>query len=88
MNLNNINEMANALEIVSKFIDSDLYTDMCKGRDMDDTVNEWLTDMELRHATFNFFFEKSPTHPRAYDEVMTLSEIILEGTSDIINYFE
>lgn len=88
MNDNMMHEMARGLEIFSTFVDSDLYTDMVKGRDSCPVIDEWLTDMDMRHASFNFFFDLSPTHPRAYDEIMTLSEIILEGTSDKINYFE
>lgn len=88
MDTNNINEMTSALEVVSKFIDSELYMDMVRGREECSIIDAWLSDLEMRHSSFNFFFEISPTHPRAYRESLELSEIILKGTSGEINYFE
>lgn len=88
MNTNNINEMASALQVVSKFIDSEMYMDMIHGRKECSIIDTWLSDLEMRHSSFNFFFDISPTHPRAYHEALELSEIILKGTSGEINYFE
>jgi len=88
MNTENINEMFNALQIISKFTDTELYADMVKGREECSVIDKWLADVEMRHSSFSFFFDISPTHPRAYYEALYLSEIILKGTSDKINYFE
>ena len=88
MNHNDINEMASALRVISKFTDSELYVDMIKARKEWNEIDKWLLDIELRYSSFNFFFNISPTHTRAHHEALYLSEIILENTSDRINYFE